>query len=155
MDYFITGMAWLAFGLSIGLTAHFGMKRSFGKWFIYGFFLWPIAAIHLVVIGLFDKTGATAPKVAAAAIVLVCGVLTYLFLVFGTGFSEDDISEAQNAIRKEYEGRGVKVSDVVLIRESAKKLKGYVALEALGQKIMRSCVATMSDTSTSYIWECE
>lgn len=73
-----------------------------------------------------------------------------------SGFTEADIEQAKKSIRAEYQKRpGVKVVDVQLIKESSKKLTGFVKITIGGSTvIMYDCTATWGETG-QYIWRCQ
>jgi hypothetical protein len=72
-----------------------------------------------------------------------------------TSFSDSDIDALKTTVKSEFEKRpGVSVSDVTFIKESERKLKGFVKLNVAELEVMKSCEATMGDNS-QYIWKCE
>ena len=84
-----------------------------------------------------------------------------LFLVCScqSGFVQEDIDNLKKDIKTEFEKReGVRVTDVQIIKESPKKLSGFVKLtiSVFGQstEVTKSCTATMGDDN-KYIWKCD
>lgn len=98
---------------------------------------------------------------------LSAGLILLLLLAYvgytsscSSGFSEDDIGAAKSAIRTEFEKQGFTVEEVSLIKESDRRLSGFVRLKksasSLGEvQVTRDCTATMSADSPTYIWECK
>lgn len=88
---------------------------------------------------------------------LICGIAA--LAACEQGFSQEDIDTTKKSIRSEFEKRdGIKVVDVQLIKESPKKLTGFVTLKMnlLGTplEVSKTCTATMGEGS-QYIWQCE
>lgn len=85
-----------------------------------------------------------------AGLILAVGILGCT-----TGFSDKDISNLKQTVRDEFAKQpGVSVTEVTFIKESDKKLTGFVKLKVAGIDVMKSCNATMGDGS-QYIWKCE
>jgi hypothetical protein len=71
------------------------------------------------------------------------------------GFSDEDIRAVKEAIRSELSTRpGVTVKDVTIIKESPKRLNGFVKIDIGGFEVMKSCSADMGE-GRQYIWKCE
>jgi hypothetical protein len=70
-------------------------------------------------------------------------------------FSEGDIDAAKSAIRTEFEKEGYTVEEVSLIKESDRRLSGFVRLKKSDLRVTEDCTATMSADSPKYIWECK
>lgn len=86
------------------------------------------------------------------------GVLLVTLALAGCnpGFTDADIEAAKKSIKEEFEKKpGITVSDVTLLKESQRKLTGFVKLRVMSQDIMKSCSATMDDTGKNYIWRCD
>lgn len=146
----------LSAGAAVGVIARFAMGRSLILWFVYGVALWPIATIHLAVLGFLDKSGSTAPKVAAAMILAAGGIAAYAITTATTGFSDADIERAKADIHREFSSRnGVTVTEVVLLRDGSQKLSGFAKLDVSGTPVFRNCSALMDDTTNQFIWRCE
>ena len=91
------------------------------------------------------------------ALILIISGLT-LTVGCGTGFSDADIDKVKQSIREEFSKRdGVTITDVEMLRESPKKLTGFVKAQVsmfgVSREIMSACTATMGD-SNEYIWNC-
>ena len=143
-------------GAVVGAIARLAMGRSFVRWFVYGLLAWPIAAVHLAILGFVDKSGNAAPKVAAAMILAAGGFSAYTLATSKTGFTEADIEMAKNSIRQEFSKRdGVTVTDVVLLRDGPQKLSGFAKFKISGTEIMRNCSALMDETDGQFMWRCE
>lgn len=72
----------------------------------------------------------------------------------GADFTDNDIDSIKSQIRNEFENRpGVNVLNVSLIKESPRKLTGFVKLNVNGYDDLKSCTATMSQ-DTNYLWQC-
>jgi hypothetical protein len=110
----------------------------------------------------------------AAVIVIVVAVLAWLFFRDGQYycFDANRIEETQADIRKELANRvaekqkkarggnpRVEVLEVALIKESCKKLTGFVRIKASLNKetavLEKHCTATMGEGSYAYIWSCD
>lgn len=110
----------------------------------------------------------------AAVIVIVVAALAWLFFRDGEYYCFDAsrIEETQAVIREELANRvaekqkkakggnpRIEVLEVALIKESCKKLTGFVKFRALLNKetavLHRNCTATMGEGSYAYIWSCE
>ena len=94
---------------------------------------------------------------------LCAGVIVLLF-AFATScssrFSGDDIVNTEAAIKTDFEKRGFTVEQVSLIKESDRRLSGFIKMRksaGLLSKIQltRNCVATMDADSSKYIRECK
>jgi hypothetical protein len=74
----------------------------------------------------------------------------------GIGFSDEAISSIKSDIRDEFaKRRGITVEEVQMLRESPRKLTGFVKVKApLLGTINKACTATMGDDGRS-IWRCE
>ncbi len=74
-------------------------------------------------------------------------------------FSENDIVNTESAIRTDFEHRGFTVEQVSLIKESDRRLSGFVRFKKsaglLRQVQLKNCIATMDADSSKYIWECK
>jgi len=72
------------------------------------------------------------------------------------GFSDEEIAAVKSSIREKWsQQKGVKVDDVVMVRESDhNKLTGYVLLrfDGLAEPISKPCTATHG--GKEYIWQC-
>ncbi len=70
-------------------------------------------------------------------------------------FAAEDIEYLKRTVRAEFEKKpGVEVEDVNFVKESPKKLTGFVKLKIGGLEVSKSCDATMGDDA-QYIWKCE
>ncbi|APT31908.1 hypothetical protein MCBMB27_02617 [Methylobacterium phyllosphaerae] len=73
-----------------------------------------------------------------------------------SGFSEADVQQIKNSIRDKFNAdKNYSVDEVVLIKESATRLTGYVRLhhKLLGE-MTRNCNASMAEDGRNYIWRC-
>jgi hypothetical protein len=75
-------------------------------------------------------------------------------------FNRGDTAKAETAIRTNFEQRGFTVEQVSLIKESDRRLSGFVKFRkssGLFSKVelKKDCVATMDADSRNYIWECK
>jgi hypothetical protein len=75
-------------------------------------------------------------------------------------FSEAEILGAENDIRAQYEKQGFTVEQVNLVKESDRRLSGFVKFRksaGLPSKVQmtKNCTATMDADSSRYIWECK
>ena len=71
-----------------------------------------------------------------------------------SGFSSEDIDNVKKSIRAEFEGRGLKVVEVAMIKESPKKLNGFAKVSVEGVDIQKTCTATYGE-GAQYLWQCE
>jgi hypothetical protein len=72
-----------------------------------------------------------------------------------SGFSEEDIKQAEKSIRTEFEKQpGVHVTNVALIKESPNKLTGFVKMKFGPVELTKDCAATMGE-NRRYIWQCK
>jgi hypothetical protein len=83
-------------------------------------------------------------------------------------FTQQDIEDTKKSIHEQYEeNQGVKVVEIKLIKETERKLMGFVKLEVEGMKdlakvfgsdssgtITKQCSATMGD-DWEWVWRCE
>jgi hypothetical protein len=96
-------------------------------------------------------------KLAFFVIFITCAFFIYSY--FNTPrFSEYQIKRVEDSIRSELQKRnGVHVSEVAMIRESDRKLTGFVRLtiDNFEGDLTRVCSAQLSDDSVTYIWRCE
>jgi len=74
----------------------------------------------------------------------------------GIGFSDQAVASIESDIRDEFaKRRGITVEDVQMIRESPRKLTGFVRAKGpFGVSINKSCTATMGDDGRA-IWDCK
>jgi hypothetical protein len=75
---------------------------------------------------------------------------------FGWSFGDDEIKNVEQSIRSEYGKRqGITVLDVQLMKESPKKLSGFIKVKVplLGE-VTKPCAATMGEDG-QYIWQCQ
>jgi virulence-associated protein VapD len=74
-------------------------------------------------------------------------------------FKEEDISKTETDIRTNFEQHGFIVEQVSLIKESDRRLSGYVKMRKAGLfskiPLTKNCIATMDADSSKYIWECK
>lgn len=90
-------------------------------------------------------------------------ILVLALIACDSGFSETDIEQTKQDIRSEFEKRpGLTVVDVQMIKESPRKLVGFVKLKPNGipnslgtlGEVSKDCTATWGENS-QYIWRCE
>ncbi len=74
-------------------------------------------------------------------------------------FSEADVSIAEADIKSHYEDQGFMVEQVNLIKESDRRLSGFIkfrkASGIIRPQFTKNCVATMDVDSGKSIWECK
>lgn len=75
--------------------------------------------------------------------------------ISGSGFSDQDVTDAEAGIRKKYTDEHMKVTEVSMIRDSPTHMAGFVKLKVplLGE-ITKNCSATWG-AGGHYIWECK
>ena len=73
----------------------------------------------------------------------------------GYSFSDSDIERSKSDIRKEFERRGMEVSEVNLIKESPRHLTGYIKGTFHSHEIYKVCNVNASESNGSVIWECK
>lgn len=86
------------------------------------------------------------------------GILAATLMLAGCnpGFQDEDIAAAKKSIKAEFEKKpGITVSEVVLLKESARKLSGFVKLKYMSEEAMKSCSATMDEGGKNYVWRCD
>lgn len=94
-------------------------------------------------------------KAAVIGGALVVGALAAWAVGEMTGFSDEDIANVKAQIRAEFSKReGVEVKTIELMRETPKRLRGFVVVKVAGVEMNKSCNATMSSDGARYIWEC-
>lgn len=109
--------------------------------------------------------GHTAVEAECMKSLRLCAVFILLeFALFtvscNSRFSEAQVLGAENDIRAQYEKQGFTVEQVNLVKESDRRLTGFVKFRkssGLLSKVQmtRNCVATMDADSSRYIWECK
>lgn len=107
----------------------------------------------------------TAVEVESMKSLRLCAVVILLaFALFTTScssrFNEAQTLGAENDIRAQYEKQGFTVEQVNLVKESDRRLTGFVKLRksaGLLSKVQmtKTCIATMDADSSRYIWECK
>jgi len=75
-------------------------------------------------------------------------------------FNEAQILGAENDIRAQYQKQGFTVEQVNLVKESDRRLSGFVKFRKSAGllskvQITKNCTATMDADSSRYIWECK
>ena len=87
---------------------------------------------------------------------IVAALVVVVLAACESGFTDEDIEQAKKSIRAEYAKKsGVKVVDVQLIKESPRKLSGFVKFRIGGSPIIMSdCTATWGENG-QYIWRCQ
>lgn len=71
----------------IGFIASIFMEKPFSRWLAYGLVLFPVAATHLVIVGISDTSGKRSPKIGALiAFLLACAALYAAFMRFSPSF---------------------------------------------------------------------
>lgn len=99
--------------------------------------------------------GVLMSKAAVIGGALVVGALAAWAVGEMTGFSDEDIANVKAQIRAEFSKReGVEVKTIELMRETPKRLRGFVVVKVAGVEMNKSCNATMSSDGARYIWEC-
>jgi hypothetical protein len=71
-----------------------------------------------------------------------------------------DITNVESSIRTDFEKRGFTVEQVSLIKESDRRLSGFVKFRKSAGllsnvQLTKNCVATGDADSSKYIWECK
>jgi hypothetical protein len=77
--------------------------------------------------------------------------------IYGQHFTDSDILNIKESIRSEITKReGVTISDISLIRETNRKLVGFVKIKIQGLDVTMTkvCYATMSESGES-LWACQ
>jgi|ERR1700678_254567 hypothetical protein len=97
--------------------------------------------------------------VAGVLVLYVLAVIAYAYWR-NSMFNQGDIAKAETDIRTNFEQRGFTVEQVSLIKESDRRLSGFVKFRkssGLFSKVelKKDCVATMDADSRNYIWECK
>lgn len=104
-------------------------------------------------------THSSPPGKARAVVILVLlavGVWATWHLLRPDGFTDADIEATREAIRQEYGSRvGVVVTDVTLLRSSARRLDGFARATFFGVPQVVNCSASMADDSHKYVWQCQ
>lgn len=80
------------------------------------------------------------------------------YLTRDPGFTAAEIDRVKASIKTEFEKRdGVSVEDVTMLKETARKLSGFVKLRIspLPNPITKACNATMEESGGKYLWRCE
>jgi virulence-associated protein VapD len=75
-------------------------------------------------------------------------------------FHEDDIARTETDIRTNFEQHGFTVEQVSLVKESDRRLSGFVKFRKSSglfskAQLNKNCVATMDIDSGKWIWECK
>lgn len=87
---------------------------------------------------------------------ILSALTTFTLAGCSPSFSKEDIDAIKKSITQEFGKReGIKVVDVVMLKESATKLTGYakISVAEFGE-ITKPCSATMAQEG-GYIWRCE
>lgn len=97
--------------------------------------------------------------VGGAFVLLVLAFIAYAYWR-NSMFNQADITKAETDIRTDFEQRGFTVEQVSLIKESDRRLSGFVRFRKSSGLLSRvelkkDCVATMDADSRNYIWECK
>ena len=69
------------------------------------------------------------------------------------GFADEDIASLHQDIRAEYTAEGATVFDVQLVKESPKKLTGFIKFSVEGMTLTHGCEATYGDDH-QIVWRC-
>ncbi|MCW2317980.1 hypothetical protein M2322_003545 [Rhodoblastus acidophilus] len=73
-------------------------------------------------------------------------------------FRDEDVANTKANIKTEFEktNKDFAVDEVTLIRETDRKLTGYVKLtfKPSGEQVMKECSAILGDEAT-YVWHCQ
>jgi len=97
------------------------------------------------------------PAIVVVLVVLAGGVMgTWMEptrTISGDGFTDKDVTNIEGDIRARLSGRGSKVIDVQLIRESPTRLIGFANLRVFGIPIYKTCSVTIGRDRQS-IWRC-
>jgi hypothetical protein len=75
-------------------------------------------------------------------------------------FHEKDIAKTETDISANFEQRGFTVEQVNLVKESDRRLSGFVKFRKSSglfskAQLSKNCVATMDADSGKWIWECK
>jgi hypothetical protein len=89
---------------------------------------------------------------------VVVGIMLTVLMGCNKGFTNAQIDEVKHSIKTEYEKNGATVTEVFMMRESPKKLVGFVKINVSfgiwdSRTVTQSCNATMGEDS--YMWRCE
>ena len=94
---------------------------------------------------------------------LLCAGLVFLLASLActssSKFKEDDLAKTESEIKSDFEQRGFTVEQVSMIKESDRRLSGFVKFRkssGLFSKVelKKDCTATMDVDSGKSIWEC-
>ena len=93
----------------------------------------------------------------AGAFLLLVVVLGFIRLHHQ--FREAEVAKAEADIRTQYESKGFTVEQVSMIKESDRRLSGYIRVRKskglVKLEFSQNCAATMDADSGRYIWECK
>lgn len=90
-------------------------------------------------------------RVTVAVLSVIC-----VFTISGCeqGFADADVDSIKSQIRSHYANEGAEVSEVMMMKESPKKLVGFAKIQVFGIDVTKQCDATLSDDG-QYMWRCE
>jgi hypothetical protein len=99
-------------------------------------------------------------------VLLVASIFGFIFfaqrqkeLGFDHQFTEADVAKTEADIKNHYESKGFTVEQVSMVRESSRRLSGFVKVRKssglLKPEFTKNCVATMDADAAKYIWECK
>jgi hypothetical protein len=95
-------------------------------------------------------------KYALIIIAILAGWWAFVEPLLAPAFSAADIASLESSIKAEFQKRpGVTVLDVHLIRESERKLTGFVRIRIAGIEVAKPCTVTAGDDGGSSVWVCQ
>ena len=99
-------------------------------------------------------------------VLLVASILGFIFfaqrqktLGLDHQFTDADVAKTEADIKNQYENKGFTVEQVSMVKESNRRLSGFVKVKKstglLKTQFTKNCIATMDADSAKYIWECK
>jgi hypothetical protein len=142
-------------GIATGYYAQRVLLRDFGAWAIYGFMLFPIALLHLIVLSFTGKRASNNTRAAGGILVTILMIFCYYIYTLLYSFDDEDIINIKQEIVANYKLRKIEISEIELIRESPRKLTGFVTIKVGNTKVNKTCKVIMGDDGEKYLWQCE
>jgi hypothetical protein len=90
----------------------------------------------------------------ATAAVLLAIVIAVWWYSTEPRFSDEDVASVKASIQKKFEANGATVLEIVMVRESGRKLVGYakISMRPSGLEVIKDCTATRDENNS--IWQC-
>lgn len=92
------------------------------------------------------------------AIVMAIPALNFYYTgtLSGNGFSDDDVKNIEDSIRKKYEEDGEgKVQDVAMIINEPREMTGFVKIQTDSGRIIQADCNAQLGSNKRIIWQCE